>query len=134
MNKFLKLSYKKFFLIDGFGALVTTMMLFFVLASFQSYFGMPLNVLYWLASAAACFALYSFGCYFFLKGNWKPFLSAIAVANAAYCIVTLILIFKLRDDLTILGITYFMGEILLVMALVRLEWMKANERNNQNLD
>ena len=121
----LNLSYKKFFLLDGIGAVVTALMLAMVLSSLEPLFGMPRDILYWLAAAAGCFAVYSFSCYLFLKENWKPFLQVIAIANSAYCALTLILIIILWENLTLLGMIYFIGEILLVMTLVRLEWKKS---------
>ncbi len=131
MKKLLLLSYRNFFLLDGIGAIVTAFMLAVVLGNFQPIFGMPNEILYWLAGAAVCFAFYSFSCYLFLKGNWKPFLQVIAIANTAYCLMTLMLGIVHRECLTLLGAGYFVGEIIVVMTLVRFEWMKVNETNNE---
>lgn len=115
------LSYKTLFQIDGIGALVTATLLSQVLARWVSAFGMPKEILYVLAGIAGCFALYSLSCYFWLKGNWVPYLKGIAVANTIYCLITLTLVIYLNKSLTWLGIAYFTGEIIIVMALVRLE-------------
>jgi hypothetical protein len=122
----LKLSYQKFFLIDGIGAVLTASMLAFVLPPFQSYIGMPYPILNILAMAAAAFAAYSLTCFLLVAENWKPYLRGIAIANSSYCIATLLLIIYLWQELTLLGIAYFFGEIILVMSLVRIEWLKTN--------
>ena len=121
-----RLSAKEYFLIDGIGAIVTGFMLSVTLVIFETYIGMPRQVLYSLAAVAGLFATYSFLCYFFLKDRFGAFLKIIAVANTIYCVVTLCLVFILNDDLTILGSIYFIGEIVIVMSLVRWEWSKSN--------
>jgi hypothetical protein len=112
---------KRLFLIDGLGAFLTAFMLGVVLANFESSFGMPLKTLYFLSFLAGVFCLYSFCCYFFVSGNWRPFLKAIAVANTLYCCLTLRLVFYYYQNLTLLGMVYFLGEIGIVMGLVVVE-------------
>ncbi|MEM7551410.1 MAG: hypothetical protein AAF363_17140 [Bacteroidota bacterium] len=101
------------------------MMLAIVLANLQLYFGMPIHILNWLAPGAGCFAIYSFSCFLFLEEKWQPFLKVIAMANKCYCLVTLFLIILFWNTLTMLGIVYFLREIILVMTLVSFEWKKA---------
>ncbi len=119
-------SYKNVFLIDGIGAIITAIMLGIVLSSFQPYFGMPQEILYGLAAVAVAFAVYSLSCYLWVGSNWKPFLRGIAIANTSYCIITLSLIVVLWSSLTLLGKAYFIGEIALVMTLVKYEWDKTS--------
>lgn len=116
------ITYRKLFLIDAIGAVVTAISLSQVLARFESVFGMPEHILYILASIAGCFAVYSFCCHLWIRRNWTPFLIGIAVANTIYCLTTLVLVFYFKDSLTWLGIAYFIGEIMVVMALVRFEF------------
>ncbi len=116
-----KLTYPRLFRLDGFGALLTALLLSQVLARFESVFGMPRDILFILAGTAACFAVYSFSCSLFIKENGRPFLLGIATANFIYCLVTLSLVIYLNPILTGLGMAYFIGEILLVMALVAVE-------------
>lgn len=119
-----KLNYnpKKIFLIDGFGALLTAFMLFAILRPFQTYFGMPKDILTLLSLIALAFAVYSFCCYYFLKVNWKPFLLGISIANFLYCCLTLVLVYFFFTELTALGVAYFLAEVMVVMGLVLLEW------------
>jgi hypothetical protein len=111
----------KLFLIDAVGALLTAFLLGVVLSNFQYYFGMPKEILKPLAITAFIFCIYSFSCYFLLKRNWRSFLKAIALANLLYCLCTSILIVLFFEDLTILGLVYFIGEIAVVGILVFVE-------------
>jgi hypothetical protein len=119
---------KKLFLIDGMGAVLTALLLSQLLARLIPVFGMPRAILYPLAGIAACFAAYSFTCHLLIKQNWAPFLRGIAVANTLYCLTTLGCVIYLWDSLTWLGIAYFIGEILIVMTLVRAE-IKMSQKN-----
>jgi len=119
---------KQLFFVDGLGAWVSAFFLSMVLAKFEPAFGMPLNVLIILALVPGFFVLYSFGCYFFLKDNWGPFLKAIAVANSLYCLVTIGLVIYHYDKLTFLGIGYFVIEILVVGVLIALEFKASSKK------
>lgn len=113
---------RQVFLIDGLGALLTAVMLGIVLAQLESFFGMPRAKLYVLAGIAVIFAIYSLTCYWRLPIHWQPYLRAIAVANLLYCCVTAGLVVYLYEELTIWGIGYFVGEIVIVVSLAIFEW------------
>lgn len=121
MLKNLKTNPKTIFLIDGLGAVLTAILLGFVLTNFEAYFGMPCNVLYCLAVVACIFMFYSLACYTFLKNRWRAFLSIIMVANLLYCGLTIALVCYYYSRLTPLGITYFLLECLVILGLVWLE-------------
>jgi hypothetical protein len=108
---------RKLFLIDGFGAVLSAILLGLVLTSFKPWFGMPVNVLYILASLAALFALYSFSCFLLNPRNWKLFLKVIAFTNLTYCCLTLSLVYLYFADLTSLGVAYFLLEIIIIAVL-----------------
>lgn len=112
---------KKLFLIDGVGAFITTFSLGVTLTSFESYFGMPLKILYILSVIAGIYAVYSFCCHFFLTMDWQPYLWTIAVANFVYCCLTAGLLFYFYQRLTVLGVAYFLLEILIIGGLVTIE-------------
>lgn len=122
-----KLTAKQLLFVDGIGAAITAIMLSQVLARVQPLFGMPLQSLHLLAIIAIVFALYSFSSHFLLRGNWNFFLKMIALANGTYCLLTLGLMVYYSDLITWLGLTYFLGEIIIVMALVRIEWKASRE-------
>ncbi len=117
----MKITAKKLFLIDALGAITTALLLSQVLTRFESFFGMPKNYLIPLALAAAVFALYSFSCFLFAKAHQNNLLKIIAIINSIYCLITLSLIFLLFEQLTIWGIGYFLGEIIIVLILVQAE-------------
>lgn len=129
MNKFQDalntITPKQLFLIDSFGALLTAFMLGIVLARLESFFGMPRDILYILSLIACVFALYSFICYRFTPVNWPLFLRIIAIANLAYCVLTISCIIYLYQLLTIWGLIYFLLESIVIVVLVSIEWRKA---------
>lgn len=112
---------KKTFLIDALGALLSAFLLGVVLVSFEEFFGMPKQVLYYLAFTSSLFAVYSFLCYLKTPENWPNYLRAIAILNIFYCFVTAGLIVQFFQQLTIFGIIYFACEILLILNLVSIE-------------
>ncbi len=110
------------FLIDGVGAFISAILLFFLIASFEKTFGLPKKVAYQLSIPVFGFMFYSLGCYFLNIRPWKPYLKLIAVANLAYCGLTFCLIFVEFQSLTALGIVYFLAEIMVILLLVSVEW------------
>jgi hypothetical protein len=121
---------RRLLLIDCLGALVTAGCLAFVLAPLETYFGMPRNILFPLAIAAGCFALYSGTCYFLSDGKRPLWLTIIATANLLYCCVTAWLLFQMNEQLTPLGLIYFILEILVILVLVRVEYMAVGRNSS----
>jgi hypothetical protein len=109
------------FLTDGIGALLTALLLGGVLARWEAFFGMPKSVLYPLAAVGLLLAAYSLSCYFFKVKRWKPFLLGIALANLAYCLVSLALVAMFFERLTALGVVYFVSEVCVVGVLAGIE-------------
>jgi hypothetical protein len=113
---------KRFFLLDGLGALLTGILLYAVLVQLEEYFGMPRKILYVLSTIAFGYASYSMYCYFFIAGNLRYLLRIIAVANSLYCLLTATLAILYYKQLSVLGIAYFIVEICVIVILVMLEW------------
>ncbi len=111
------------FLLDGAGALISALFLVALLAPFENIFGMSRKMLYALSIPAFGFAVYSLSCYFFDVKRWQLFLKFIAFANFLYCCVTFGLVIREYDSLTMLGVAYFGGEILIVFAVIGIELM-----------
>ena len=118
---------KLLFLIDGTGALVSAFMLGIVLVRFESYIGMPVQTLHFLAILAVVFAAYSLTCFVLSPQKWRPFLKLIALINSAYCLLTLFLVLYHLDDLSVPGVAYFLIEILIILFLVSVERKHANK-------
>ncbi|MBP4136834.1 hypothetical protein [Flavobacterium geliluteum] len=119
-RKFLK-NPKNIFLIDGFGALLTVALLFFVLRTFSPYFGLSKTIFEYLSLLALVFAFYSITCFFLITNIWKPYLKIICIANVLYCVVTFGIIFYYYQSISVLGIVYFLGEIIVISGIVFLE-------------
>ncbi len=117
----LTLNPKSLFLIDGLGALLTAFLVGIVLRIFEDAFGIPQKYLCVLSILACIFAVYSMSCYFFVGKNWRIYLKIIAVANLMYCLLTAVFVMLLYQQITILGIIYFTGEILIILGLVYVE-------------
>lgn len=109
------------FLVDGAGALVTALIVGVVLPALGEHIGMPRPVLRALALAAAAFAAYSLTCAATQPTRWPGYLRGIASANAGYCLVTAAVLIRSTAALHVLDWLYFVGEIVVVGALVALE-------------
>ncbi|WP_420318491.1 hypothetical protein [Ekhidna sp.] len=129
MNKPKSINPENIFLIDGIGALISTFLLGFVLIKLQEWIGMPQHLLELLAALAFIFAIYSFSMHIFKPKNWQLFLRIIAYTNLTYCIITLYLIVAQFNSLTSLGITYFLVEIVVILALVKIEFQTIRTDN-----
>ncbi|MFD2033569.1 hypothetical protein ACFSKL_02145 [Belliella marina] len=112
---------KRLFLVDGLGAFITAFLLFVIMGTMSEYFGMPESVLMILAVIASVFCIFSISCFFFVNGNKKPYLKAIGIANLAYCCLTLALIVYFYPQLTLLGLSYFLLEIVIISGLAYIE-------------
>lgn len=116
---------KTLFLIDGLGAMLTAFLLFVVLRNFNEYFGMPKLILTYLSIIAMCFCIYATTCFFFLKGNWIPFIKVISYANLLYCMLTILLLICYYPMLTTIGLIYFLIEVAIILVLTSVEFKVA---------
>ena len=114
---------KNIFLVDGLGALLSALMLGIVLPSFKNEIGMPTAVLVVLSLVALVLGGYSVTCFFFAKASKRNLLKLIMVANLVYCLTTAFLVTKYLSALTKLGVAYFIGEILIILILVWVEFI-----------
>jgi len=112
---------KKLFLFDGFGAILSALLLGVVLVELESIFGIPRKTLYFLAFLPCLFATYDFFCYFRIETNISKFLKGIAYVNILYCLISLTLAIYHSDKLTYFGWTYISLEILIVIVLANIE-------------
>ncbi|KRB58183.1 hypothetical protein [Flavobacterium sp. Root186] len=112
---------KNIFLIDAVGALLTFTLLFLVLRTFNSYFDLSKTILEYLSLLALLFSIYSLTCFFLAKNNWKLYLKIICTANILYCILTFGILLYHYNSISVFGIVYFLGEIVVIACLVFLE-------------
>lgn len=118
---------KLLFLIDSLGAIITAFSLFVIIRLFDEYFRMPKTVLIYLSVIAIFFSIYSAACFLFLKRRFAHFIRLIGIANLLYCGFTIGLIIKYNTLLTIIEITYFSIEIIIICALSYIELNVAKE-------
>jgi hypothetical protein len=123
----MKLTAKKLLLVDSLGALVSALLLGLVLVQFESDFGMPSKVLYFLSIIACLFSAYSLMSYLLVKNNGKPFLTFIALANLIYCCLTIGLTIYFHKELTYLGFIYFFSEVVIIITLAIIELKTVSE-------
>jgi len=121
-SKVKALTPKELLLIDGIGALVSAAFLGLILPSLSPYIGLPDEVLYFLALLPVLFAIFDFGCYFFKSSGFKNALKIMVVANALYCVLSIICLGYHFDALGNLGWVYFILEILILLVLIKVEW------------
>lgn len=100
---------------------MTAFSLFVIVRPFNAYFGLPKPVLTSLSGIAICLFIYSAACYVWLKGDLKPYLRFVGIANLSYCALTIGLLIHYSSLLTILGIAYFLVEIVIICALSYVE-------------
>lgn len=112
---------RKIFLLDSLGALLTAFFLLCILLPLERQFGMSQQILLTLSAIAVVFAIYSVSCFLFVRTNWRPFLKSLYVANLTYCCLTAGLVIMNYNQLTWLGLSYFLIEIVLISALVAIE-------------
>lgn len=112
---------RKIFLLDSLGALLSAFFLLCILLPFEGQFGMPQQILLILSAIAVVFAIYSVSCFLFVRANWRPFLKSLYVANLTYCCLTAMLVALNYNQLTWLGLSYFLIEIVLIGMLVAIE-------------
>merc|ERR1712185_852773 len=112
---------RSIFLLDGFGAVVSALLLGVVLPAVQPWLGMPLRVLYLLAVIPVLYGVYSFCCYGLVDHRNPRWLQAIMAANAGYCVLTMTLVAVHFRELTTLGVAYFVADALVIVGVVAVE-------------
>lgn len=115
------------FLIDGIGALLTTLSLCLIMLNFGSQFGMSLYALSLLTIIATLFCSYSIVCFLFLKESWYIYLTLIGLANLLYGMLSCSLMIYFFSTMPAWGIFYFSIEMLLILLLVYIEISIAKE-------
>lgn len=119
-----KINGHNIFLIDGFGALLTAALLFFVVRPLPSFFGVADFIVNLFAGVAVPFTIYSFVGHVLAvrlrRVNFKHYLTLIAALNILYCVMTAYVVFQLTG-ITVWGKLYFVVEILIILCLVYME-------------
>jgi len=126
IKKMLKLSPKALFLIDGLGAIVTAFFLRVVLVKMNHLIGMNIPTLELLFTVAVFLAFFSLTNYFLNPTNWQSRLKFIAFMNFFYAIASAGLLIFYRQEILPLGYLYFIVEILIILFIARIEYLKSS--------
>ena len=117
------------FLYDGLGALLSATLYGVVLVYFESYIVMSPILLYILAAIACIYACYSFACFFVNPENWRKAVKVIANANITHCLIVGGFVYDSFEDLTNLGLAYFIVDVLVIFCIAIIELKVANFEN-----
>ena len=118
-------------MIDGFGAIISAVMLGIVLVKFEEYFGIPKSTLYFLASLSCFFAIYDFYSYLKIENKLAIFLKRIAIVNIIYCFLSIGVAFYHHERITYLGWSYVVLEIIIVLTIALIELKAVNNYNKK---
>jgi hypothetical protein len=113
---------KKVFLLDAAGALLSTLLLGVVLPYYLHLIDLPLHSLYVLATMATILFIYSFSCFLLLIKRTAFWLKLLVLLNLSYTFYTLAVLWEYRNEISHLGLLYFMVEIIILILLVVFEW------------
>ena len=122
---------RRLFLLDSFGAALTSLSLIIILRFYNDYFGMPASILSYLITVGLIFFSYSTTCFLLLKKNWASFIRLIGLGNLLYSSFSLVLIYYYFNKLTPLGVVYFFLEAIIVVVLAFIELKVANHLTEQ---
>lgn len=113
------LNSRTIFLLDGFGATASALFTGLFLPQFASELGLPVEILYSLATLPVLCALYSFTCHFSKKFHpWM--LTGIIAANIFYCLISAGLM-SFYEPITVWGVGLLAAEIVVILSVVALE-------------
>lgn len=118
---------RRLFLIDGVGAVISVILLGIVLVEFEQIFGIPRQILYFLAIFPCIYAIYDFFCLAKEPIRIGAFLKAIAVMNLCYSFLSVGLAIYRYGDLTIFGWIFIVLENLTVVTLAYVEYKVAKK-------
>lgn len=112
---------KKLFMIDGFGATLSALLLGIVLVKLEKYFGIPRSTLYFLVLFPLLFAVYDMYCFRKKTNDIGKYLKVIALLNITYCILSISIAFYHLQEITYLGWSYIIFEITVVFTFATIE-------------
>ena len=125
---------KKLFLIDGLGAVISSFFLGFVLVKLENVFGIPSTTLYFLATMPVFFAIYDLYCYRKKNKDLVKPLKGIAIINLLYCCISIGFAFYHFETITIVGWSYLLMEILIIIIIAIIEYKAAKRILQKSLN
>lgn len=115
------------FLVDGLGAVASTLGPLLVVPALEPWIGLPLSVTWVLAVPAVLYAVYSLTAW--SRGAAPhPWLLPIMLGNLGFCGFLAVVLYQHASLLTSLGWAWFAGEVAIVLGVVLFEasvWREA---------
>ncbi|WP_428225417.1 hypothetical protein [Flavobacterium sp.] len=119
---------QKLLLLDSIGAFFSGISLY-VVSQFESIFGISQQICNQLILFPFLFSLFSISAYLWSKHQWPKYIKTIALANLLYCCLTTAIMLINYGELSFLGISYFIIEIIILSLLAFYELKIAQRKN-----
>ncbi len=120
-------TFKKYiFLVDGIGALISSLILGLVLPQFET--GFPYLVLTTLSVIALAYSVSSFSFFYLRKPAKSIWLKGTAIANIVYCFVTALILIIFFKQILSISLAYFIFEIVIILSLAIFELKLASSK------
>jgi len=117
---------EKLIYLDFFGAVLTTVLLLWVVYPLSPIFGIIPAHIYGLASYAGAIVVLHLFNRISSAIRMRPFLIVLMIANVGYILFTIFFLIRNTDTLTFYGWIYFLAEMLIILVIIRLE-LKASQ-------
>ncbi len=112
------------FLIDALGAGVSLSFLL-LLYRYEELVGMPQKIVLLFCGFASLLALCSASLYLNKPIHWRKYLGLVALGNFSYASLTTYFLIREWEQVTMIGVAYFGGEILILFLLIAYEFRLA---------
>ena len=96
-DKIHEIKYRKYFLFDGAGALLSFLGTGLIFPIFSRDFGIPAETFYLLATFPLIYCIYSFACHFLISQKKLWMLKLIMAANLFYCLFSFVTLLRLNE-------------------------------------
>lgn len=115
---------KKVFLLDAIGAFFSAFLLFFIHEILnKDFYNLPNQIITFLYATAGIYMVYSFTCYMLVANKWKKFLSILIGLNLLYILMVVLVLLLFKEQITPLGLSYFLIEIGVISLIIRIEYI-----------
>jgi hypothetical protein len=112
---------RQLFAVDAAGAFLTMILLLGVVRPLHAWMGLPPFVPLLLACIAIGLLVASGSCYLWVRQRLPMWYTAIGLGNVAYCIIAITILATCCPGITLWGILWFAGELLIILALAAVE-------------
>ncbi len=115
------LNSKNIFLLDAFGAFLSSLFALLICFFFRKETGFPQQILLIMILLPSIYFFISIFSHISAGKKWKQLLKLIIVLNLLYCVLNAGFLIFLRHQLTAIGTTYLILEIIVILLIVIVE-------------